>query len=356
MNIRYFEKRGTWWMDFKDAQGKRRRVPTGETTQLAAEKASPAILARVLTESAPAQAAASAGKSGKTLEATFKLGMKTREKWIGSKDKKSLEHTYEALAAYWGKDRDMADLNRANVLEWRTKELEKPGKRKGDKMSPSSINHKLSMMSVLLEVAELPPHTVKHLSTRGNERRRRVMDEEIRKLQAWLLTPTRFDKERVGGLALYALIPVALHTAARLSELLDLKWGDVYLDTEQPFVIFRKTKDHGNRNIPLSAVATNILKGRRHGPAKHLPGPFADLNEDRVTALWEEGRKALGLEDDHEFVFHALRHEGLSRIADSENNAYLVRDFAGHADISTSQRYVHSSAAALQRAASVFDR
>lgn len=353
MNIRYFEKRGTWWLDFKDASGTRKRVPSHQITQALAEKAAPAILALALAASPISETEVPRGKSrscGLTFRQAFDQGMKEREKWITSKDRKGLRSNFAALVPYWGEEADCSKADRAAVLVYRTKLLALPGKATGSTTSHATVNHKLSMLSVLLEIAKCPPHTVKHLSTRGNERIRRLRDSELAAVRQWLLA----HAERPGCLSMHALVMVALHTAARQGELLALTWPDVYFDNEA--VVFRDTKDGAaGRTVPLSHAALAILRDRYNGAAKTLAGPFSDLSSFRVVDLWADARKALGLAADDEFVFHLLRHESLSRIADSGENAFVIKDYAGHSDISTTQRYVKSGTQALKRAASVFN-
>ena len=285
-----------------------------------------------------------------TFSEAFEVGMRTREKWISSKDVDGMRGNFGTVAEYWGLDADCSKADRDAVLTYRTALLKLPGKAKGSTLSHASVNHKLSMLSVLLDIAGCAPHTVKHLSTRGNERMRRLRDTELAAMRSWLLA----NAERPGCLALYALIVVALHTAARQGELLALLWKDVYFERAEVF--FRNTKDGtAGRTVPLSNAALLILQERLAGPAKTLAGPFADLSGYRVVDLWAEARTALGLDADTEFVFHLLRHEGLSRIADSGENAFVIKEYAGHSNISTTERYVKAGAHALQRAANVFN-
>lgn len=345
MKIRYFEKRGELWIDFRDSQGGRRRVPTGKTTQDAAERAAPAVIARIeaaLTAGAESIPKAPTGwtiaKSEHTFESAYKRGLRVREKWIEAKDKATLNATFEAIAEYWGADQPLSKANKEATLRWREVMLKTPGKRKGSTLSHSTINHRLSMLSVLLEVAELPPHGVKHLSVRGNNRVRRISDKEVDAMCEWL----RARPERPGTLAMAALITVGLETAARQGELLGILWADVGEDS----LTFRKTKNGKTRTIPLTMEARRVLEGRRYVAG----GPFFDLSQDRCTALWDLARDALGLADDHNFVFHGLRHEKLSRLADSGANAMVMQTYAGHDSVETTQRYTHASMGAMRGA------
>ncbi|KQW02194.1 hypothetical protein ASC87_13260 [Rhizobacter sp. Root1221] len=352
MKVRYFEKRGNTWADFR-INGDRKRMDTGAPwgDQKGAEAAMPRLIAKAMQEQQEGTSRAAAlsnGPSSRTvavmhegpsLKDAFKLGMKVREQWIASKDKKTIGQTFEAIVASTDKltmESPCGILTRDFVRELRAVWLKAPGKRQGTTLSHSTINHRLSLLSALLEVCDLPPHTVKHLSTKGRNRKRRVSDAEVGAMQGWL----RGSKKK-GAESMCALITLGLEVGARQSELLDLDWRDVRGDE----VTFRETKNGETRTVPLSPVAHAVLEARRS-----LTAPFSDLDQDRVTALWDEARRGIGLQDDTEFVFHALRHEFGSRLSDKGESAFTIMVLMGHADISTTQVYVKASMGALRRA------
>ena len=156
----------------------------------------------------------------------------------------------------------------------------------------------------------------------------------------WLLTNHR----RQGATTLADLIQVALHTTAREGEWLDMLWADVYFDTAS--VLYRDTKNGESRPGTLDDVAMRILERRR---GYGLPGPFKDLSKSQLQALWRDGRKALGLENDHEFVFHvATRHEGLSRLGDAGASSFQIKAYGGHSSIVAADRYVRPSMDSLR--------
>ncbi|MBI2767993.1 MAG: site-specific integrase [Burkholderiales bacterium] len=276
--------------------------------------------------------------------------MKNREQWMQSKDKKSIRTVFEAIIASHpdlSEDTDMATFTRDFVLDLRAKWMEEPGKRKGTTLSASTINHRLSMLAVLLEQSKLAPHTVKHLSTKGNERTRRITDEEVQRGQSWLLA----NANNYSGAADFCdLITAGLGLAARQGELLDVPWINVNLIGDMPTIKFDDTKNGTSRTVPLPASVLTLLERRKHVK----PGPFGNLNTDRCTKLWNLMKAGIGIpEDDEEFVFHALRHEGLSRLGDGDTNAFTIQAIAGHANVTTTQRYVHNSTAAMARAMGV---
>lgn len=355
MKVRYYERTpDSWWLDFRDHEGRRIRVPSGQTTRSAAERAAPAIISAALAQrpiSAPLPAPLpslsgnpplSGRSSSLTLGQAFKQGMRDHEGWVDSKSRHTLEQTFGAiLASSPGLTEDTLCqfLTRDSVLELRALWKAAPGKRKNSTLSNSTINHRLSMLSVLLAVAGLLPHGVKHLSTKGNSRKRRVTDRDLQQMHSWCLA----NAQRKGALDFADLMTLGMETAAREGELLSLLPADVQGD----LATFRDTKNGTTRTIPLTEVAQRLLEGRR---GRHMTRFFPDLDADRITRLWDDMRAAMGLQEDHNFVFHLLRHEAAARLVESGASAFVIQALLGHADIKTSEGYVMVGTAAVRQA------
>jgi integrase len=341
MKIRYFEKRGQVWLDFRTPDGERKRVPSGFSVmqQSEAVRNAPAIIAKALGAQAVPNAPAKAKVpvAGPTVAEAFRLALRTREQWITSKSKGTLQGTFDQLGI--DPATPTAALTRDYVRALRERWMAEPGKRADTKLSPSTINHRLSMLSVLLEVADLPPHTVKHLSTKGNARHRRVTDEDFARCAEWAAEQARLG--RSGAAEFARLLPAGLETGARLSELLDLTRPDVSAVS----ATFRDTKNGLTRTIPLRPRAAAALAGEGK--------PFPTLTVDRVTTLWALMRADLGLAQDHRFVFHLLRHECASRFADEGKGSHFIKSWLGHESIVTSESYVNMSLGALAAGAGV---
>lgn len=337
MKIRYYTHRGVIHMDFR-ADGKRYRPSTGCTTQQDAENAAAGIIAKTLSAAASPNAPSSVTvppqMGGPTIEEAYKLALKVRDKWIQAKDKKTIEQTYESLGQK--PDTPMAIFNRDKVRLLRSAWLDEPGKRTGTTLQPSTVNHRLSMLSVLLEVLDLPPHGVKHLKLKDG-RKRRISDEELAEMREWC----EENMHRAGVPAFSVAIPVALETGAREGELIDLVWRDVRGNS----LTFRDTKNGEDRTIPLEEDVQALLEARRG-----LARPFSDLTADRITKLWKDMRASMGLHEDTQFVFHTLRHERAGRLAEGGVNTLIMQALLGHKKITTTQGYTHPSLVGMRKA------
>lgn len=156
------------------------------------------------------------------------------------------------------------------------------------------------------------------------------------------------------------IFTVAIHTGLRAGELWGLRWIDVDRDRRVLTVAHNRlgpTKSGRPREVPLLEPALVALERwralyraqrleSRHGlvwPARD-GGPHAD----GYDAGWSSHRVAAGI--DRRVVFHDLRHTCASHLVQGSWSPTLiarplrieeVRDWLGHADITTTQRYAH---------------
>lgn len=143
------------------------------------------------------------------------------------------------------------------------------------------------------------------------------------------------------------LINLAIETAARRSELINLQWEDVNLPRR--FMTLRDTKNTEDRDVPLSTRAVEIFKAL----APKTAGPVFSMNKDAVTRAFtrarDRARKAYLVECEKaktvplprflvDLTFHDLRHEATSRLAMKLHMHELAR-VTGHKDLRMLLRY-----------------
>jgi integrase len=159
------------------------------------------------------------------------------------------------------------------------------------------------------------------------------------------------------------IITVTLHQALRLGETLGLQWEDV--DFTQNKLHVRRSLDR-ERNLgpckaqsqedfergrgklieltPLAREALLELRGSTSSGFVFRNGECKPRHMHDVQRAFGKAREraALPVSDEGKVVFHSLRHTGISRLANHPSIPLVhVRDFARHADLATTQGYVH---------------
>ena len=115
-------------------------------------------------------------------------------------------------------------------------------------------------------------------------------------------------------------------------------------------VVAGKSKN-ARRTIPLTNRVAALLERR----VTESTSPWVFSNRDgkpylvtSINHLHQKVREALNLPKD--FVIHSLRHTMLSRLGEAGVDAFTIMQIAGHSSITVSQRYVHPSREAVERA------
>lgn len=140
------------------------------------------------------------------------------------------------------------------------------------------------------------------------------------------------------------LVRIAIRTGMRRGELLGL---NPIRNLRPGWVDLWETKSGRHRAIPMTPEDHKdllwLLDGRM--PTKR-----------QLRDWWVRLRAAMGLEADKDFVFHACRHTCATRMALGINKAgrkidpVSIKTWMGHADLSTTMRYVHMSSDVLENA------
>ncbi len=157
---------------------------------------------------------------------------------------------------------------------------------------------------------------------------------------------------------LRGLLIAALSTGCRLGELLSLQWRDVQCDSagRARALVLRagKTKTGTLRVIPVGQRLAAVLEMLVTDPEGEVLPPDAYVFGDEVggpiasiKTTWRTACEKAGVVDLH---FHDLRREFACRLLESRAELHDVRDFLGHTNLTTTSRYLRSTAMRLERA------
>ncbi|MDO9467280.1 MAG: site-specific integrase [Thiobacillus sp.] len=132
-----------------------------------------------------------------------------------------------------------------------------------------------------------------------------------------------------------AFVQFQLMTGARRSETLSLEWKHV--DLERQTAYLPETKNGRSRTLPLRRELVELLL--------QLPrdGEYVSpLSTTVLNQVWRRICEAAGFVGEREIRIHDLRHEAISRVADTGTMSMLdLQAFSGHRDVRMLLRYAH---------------
>jgi len=220
--------------------------------------------------------------------------------------------------------------------------------RKHAKLSASGINRGLRTLRRVLSLAlkwQKLEKPVRITLAQGERQRDRVLtqDEETRYLNAcpqpWRDCAT-----------------IILDEGFRPGEVFALRWSHVLLNQDGTGliqIVDGKSKA-ARRVLPVTPRVHALLCARHEASGRPEDGwifPNA-INTDHINdgATKEQHRKALKDSGVAAFVPYSLRHTSLTRFGEAAGgNVFLVAQIAGHASLTTTKRYVHPQAEAINR-------
>lgn len=220
----------------------------------------------------------------------------------------------------------------------------------GKPLTPATINRYAAALSAVLAFGLQHGVIDNHPMKGGKVKRRKesagrqrilTPDEESRLIEA-------AKASRWPGMHLFILM--LLTTAARKSEVLNLRWRDVDLDNG--IAVLGKTKNGSPRALPLVAEVRKLLliasKVRPIGSDIVFFDPKQPTRPKDVDQLWRNARARAGLDDtadaSHRVVLHTTRHTGVTKIIRSGANLAQAALISGHKTLAMLKKYEHLAA------------
>jgi integrase len=227
----------------------------------------------------------------------------------------------------------LATIKRKDIADYKARRLKK--------VSPSTLNRELNLLSHVFTVAimdwgiALPTNPVQQIRRpklnpeSSRDRRFEPGEEEA------LLTACRET-----GIWLEAAMIMATETALRRGKLLELEWAK--LDLKKKVIAISEIDPTSTKKtplkIPLSSRAIKLLKRL----PRSIDGKILQITSaDALTMAFRRAREKAGINN---FRFHDLRHEATSRLFEKGLNTMQVATITGHKNLNTLKRYTHLKA------------
>lgn len=226
-----------------------------------------------------------------------------------------------------------------------------PAKPTGKLLSPATINRHLATLSAVMNFAlkrgMIEAHPMKagkvEKLTEGNGRKRVLTDEEVTRLldaaegSRWPMMPL--------------FLRMLLTTAARKSEVLNLRWEHVNL--AESVAILHETKNGRARALPLvSDVRAALEQASKVRPINSdyvFFDPKHPAQPKNVDTIWRFVRQRAGLLKDRDdpldqVVLHTTRHSAITKMLKGGANLTQAAVVSGHQTLAMLKRYEHLAA------------
>lgn len=168
--------------------------------------------------------------------------------------------------------------------------------------------------------------------------------EEVKKL-----AQTPCDYPNVKNAFLFSCL-----TGLRRSDILRLRWSDVYQQGEFTRIIFKQKKTSGQEYLDISAQAVELMGDKGDAEDYIFGDIYSPSITNNIIKVWVA--KA-GITK--EITFHCARHTFATMMLDLGTDIYTVSKLLGHRELSTTQIYAKvldkSKQAAVSSIPSIFE-
>jgi integrase len=314
--VYYRKDRGSWWVSYPDAAGRRQRESVAAQTRPQAVAARAALMLKAERERVLGVKEASDITTADLL-ARFKRHQKPR---LRPTTFERLDGILEALTARLPeRARDISRKTVADYISARSEEV-----------APGTVQKEITVLKHALRLA-VEWELLNSNSAQG------VTLPKLPEGRTRYLSPTEL-KAALEAAPDWMRAPLALaaFTGMRRGELLGLQWKDVDIDNRK--VYLHETKNGSLRVVPLNQLAFRVVASLPSGAPGDtvLPG----VNAQRLSVATRRLFARLGIAD---ASFHSLRHTAASWLVMKGEDLYTVGQLLGHRTPRMTQRYAHLS-------------
>lgn len=235
-------------------------------------------------------------------------------------------------------DKTVRQVTSVDIATYRDQRLEVINPRTKRNLATSTVRLEMSLLSNFFDIARIEwglcdsnPVTNVRKPKCPPGRDRRLTPREERLILRYCHGHVNPD--------LYSIVVLAIETAMRQGEILNLRWEHLNLKTR--IAHLPETKNGTKRDVPLTSRARDALI--RLGVKNK--GKVFGYTSEGLKSTWRFALTKLGIGDLH---FHDLRHEAVSRLFELGTLDIMeVAAISGHKSLSMLKRYTHLRAQRL---------
>jgi integrase len=224
--------------------------------------------------------------------------------------------------------------------------------------SPKTVNNVLTVLNVLLksavewQVAERVPCSIRLLPIPKGS----AQFHDFEAFERLVRAAERLDRQT------HLIVLLGGEAGLRCGEMMALQWDDVDLEKRQICVERSDWKGHVTatkggriRHVPMTVRLASALRGHRHlrGPRVLSQNDSEPLTQKIVQDHVRRAARSAKVKPEG---VHVLRHTFCSHLAMRGAPTRAIQELAGHQDLSTTQRYMHLSPAAIEGAIRLLDQ
>ena len=314
--VYYRKDRGTWWVSYTDAQGRRSREAVVAHTRPQAVAARAALMVKAERERVLGVREDSEITTSELLK-RYKGHQKARLRPTTFERLDGILETLKTKLPERAKD-----INRKSVADYISD--------RSEKVSPGTIQKEVTVLKHALRLAV-------EWELLNNNAAQGVKLPKLPEGRTRYLSPTEL-KAALENAAEWMRAPIALaaFTGMRRGELLGLRWSDVDLAGKR--VYLRETKNGSLRVLALNNLAVQVFESLPEG----APGGFlfSDVDPQKLSVYTKRLFEHVGATD---ASFHSLRHTAASWLVMQGVDLYAVGQLLGHRTPRMTQRYAHLS-------------
>jgi len=234
----------------------------------------------------------------------------------------------------------LAQITPAHFSKYRDKRL--------SEVQPVTINRELGVIKHAFDIAMREWDIPLRENPLAKLKKLKVNNARTRRLE-----PLEYEALELAGSTCrnpfaMPLIRLAIETAMRRGELINMEWEHINFETMTAFIPV--TKNGHSRTIPLTNKAVAILREIQELKEADNRKVFATMTGCAADSLWDRLVLRAKIENLH---FHDLRHEAISRFFERGLSVPEVALISGHRDFKMLFRYTHLKAEDVAKKLSV---